>query len=154
MRKFLPSYEGPYFIVGVLDDLVYRIKKGQRMKMKVVHHDKLKAYHSRTALDNSWTFREAGTWAPAPAPSSDPSSSEIDSNPLDLWGTSPETEDPVVEALPGLFSPPPSPSSSQLPCHPTEPSLEEAWTPCTARGEVAHPLLNPSASTPEEPQSS
>ena len=67
MRKFLPSYEGPYFIVGVLDDLVYRIKKGQRMKMKVVHHDKLKAYHSRTALDNSWTFREAETWAPVEA---------------------------------------------------------------------------------------
>ena len=24
VRKFLPSYEGAYFIVGVLDDLVYR----------------------------------------------------------------------------------------------------------------------------------
>ncbi|CAL8258692.1 unnamed protein product [Arctogadus glacialis] len=110
VRKFLPSYEGPYFIVGVLDDLVYRIKKGPRMKMKVVHHDKLKAYQSRTALDNSWTFREAETWAPveAPPPLSDPSSSETDISPLNLWGTSPETEDPVVEALPGLFSPPPS----------------------------------------------
>ncbi|CAL8240041.1 unnamed protein product [Gadus morhua 'NCC'] len=126
------------------------------MKIDVVHHDKLKAYHSRTALDNGWVLRESETWTPvekAP-PSSDPSSSETDIRPFDLWGTSPETEDPVVEALPGLFSPPPSPSSSQLPCHPTEPSLEEAWTPCTARGEVAHPLLNPSASTPEDPQSS
>uniref|UniRef100_A0A8C5D4N0 Gypsy retrotransposon integrase-like protein 1 n=2 Tax=Gouania willdenowi TaxID=441366 RepID=A0A8C5D4N0_GOUWI len=27
VRKFLPAYEGPYFIVGVLDDLIYRIQK-------------------------------------------------------------------------------------------------------------------------------
>ena len=89
MRKFLPSYEGPYFIVGVLDDLVYWIKKGPRMKMKVVHHDKLKAYHSRTALDSGWISREAETWARVEAPptSSDPSSSKIDIIPLDLWGT-------------------------------------------------------------------
>ena len=51
-----------------------------------------------------------------------------------------------MEALPGLFSPAPSPSSSQLPCHPAEPSLEEAGTPRTARGEVARPILN---STPQ-----
>uniref|UniRef100_A0AAV2IY46 Gypsy retrotransposon integrase-like protein 1 n=1 Tax=Knipowitschia caucasica TaxID=637954 RepID=A0AAV2IY46_KNICA len=30
VRKFLPSYEGPYFIVGQLDDLVYQIQKGPR----------------------------------------------------------------------------------------------------------------------------
>ncbi|KAJ8009501.1 hypothetical protein DPEC_G00089540 [Dallia pectoralis] len=29
VRKFLPSYEGPYFVVGVLDDLVYRIKRAK-----------------------------------------------------------------------------------------------------------------------------
>lgn len=32
VRKFLPSYEGPLFIVGQLDDLVYRIQKGPRTK--------------------------------------------------------------------------------------------------------------------------
>ncbi|KAI3369647.1 hypothetical protein L3Q82_025356, partial [Scortum barcoo] len=51
VRKFLPSYEGPYFVVGLLDDLVYRIKKSSRAKAKVVHHDKLKPYYSRTPLD-------------------------------------------------------------------------------------------------------
>ncbi|KAJ7987593.1 hypothetical protein DPEC_G00328090 [Dallia pectoralis] len=105
VRKFLPSYEGPYFVVGVLDDLVYRIKRAPRAKMKVVHHDKLKVFHSRTTLDNDWVFQEAEMWAPVEAPSllSDPSSSEIDIGPLDLWGESPETGDPVVGSLPGLF---------------------------------------------------
>ena len=148
VRKFLPSYDGPYFVVGVLDDLVYRIKRGPRTKMKVVHHDKLKAFHSRTTLDNDWVFQEAETWAPveAPPPLSDPSSSEINISPLDLWGESPETEDPVVGSLPGLFSLPPSsaasPSSGQLPCHPAEPSLIEAGTQHDARGQAARPVLN------------
>lgn len=141
VRKFLPSYEGPYFVVGVLDDLVYRIKRGPRTKMKVVHHDKLKAYHSRTALDNDWVFQEDETWAPVevPSPMSDPSSSEIDIGPLDLWGTSPETEDPVVGSLPGLFSLPPlspaSSSSNRLPSHLPFP-LDEA------REQGARPLSN------------
>uniref|UniRef100_A0A8C9Y874 Gypsy retrotransposon integrase-like protein 1 n=1 Tax=Sander lucioperca TaxID=283035 RepID=A0A8C9Y874_SANLU len=148
VRKFLPSYEGPYFVVGVLDNLVYRIKRGLRTKMKVVHHDKLKAYHSRTTLDNDWVFQEAETWAPveAPPPLSGPSSSEIDISPLDLWGTSPEAEDPVVGSLPGPFSLPPSstasPSSSPLPYHPAEPSLDEAGAQHKARGQEAHALLN------------
>lgn len=54
VKKLLPSYEGPYFIVGLLDDLDYRIQKSQRSKVKVVHPDKLKPYYSRTMLDNSW----------------------------------------------------------------------------------------------------
>ena len=33
VQKFLPSYEGPYFIVGKLDNLVYRIKKSPRAKV-------------------------------------------------------------------------------------------------------------------------
>lgn len=124
--------------------------------MKVVHHDKLKACHSRTILDNDWVFQEAEMWAPVEAPTLllDPSSSETDISTLDLWGTSPETEDPVVGSLPGLFSPPPSsaaaPSHSPLPYHPTEPSLDEAGDQHKARGQAAHPLLN---STPRrQPQ--
>ncbi|KAF0026161.1 hypothetical protein F2P81_020898 [Scophthalmus maximus] len=62
VRKFLPSYEGPYFVVGMLDDLVYRIKNGPRTKTTVAHHDKLKPYCSRTPLDNSWVFQDAETW--------------------------------------------------------------------------------------------
>uniref|UniRef100_A0A669C4Z6 Gypsy retrotransposon integrase-like protein 1 n=1 Tax=Oreochromis niloticus TaxID=8128 RepID=A0A669C4Z6_ORENI len=64
VRKFLPSYEGPYFVVGLLDDLVYCIKKGPRAKAKVVHHDRLKPYHSRAPLDNSWVFQDSDQAAP------------------------------------------------------------------------------------------
>eukprot|EP00064_Thunnus_orientalis_P001978 superscaffoldBa00000136_g1982 len=46
VRKFLPSYEGPFFVLGQLDDQVYRIQKGPRTKVKVVHHDQLKPYRS------------------------------------------------------------------------------------------------------------
>lgn len=66
--KFLPSYEGPYFILGQLDDLVYRIQKSPRTKVKVVHHDKLKPFHSRTPLDNSWVFKEDKLWQPIEVP--------------------------------------------------------------------------------------
>ncbi|KAK3522786.1 hypothetical protein QTP86_034652 [Hemibagrus guttatus] len=51
IRKFLPNYDGPYFILGHLDDLVYRIQRSSRAKVKVVHHDKLKPYHSRQPLE-------------------------------------------------------------------------------------------------------
>ncbi|KAL7378431.1 hypothetical protein ABVT39_013562 [Epinephelus coioides] len=56
IRKFLPSYEGPFFILGQLDDLVYRIQKGPKTKVKVVHHDQLKPYRSREPLDNAWAM--------------------------------------------------------------------------------------------------
>ena len=64
VRKFLPSYEGHYFVVGLLDDLVYRIKKSPRAKTKVVHHDRLKSYHSRAPPDTSWIQTStAVTWS-------------------------------------------------------------------------------------------
>ncbi|CAI5656958.1 unnamed protein product [Oreochromis niloticus] len=53
VKKFLPSYEGPFFVLGQLDDLVYRIQKNPRSKMKVVHHDQLKHYCCREPLDNT-----------------------------------------------------------------------------------------------------
>lgn len=59
VKKFLPSYEGPFFILGQLDDLVYRIQKGPKTKMKVVHHDQLKPYRSRDPLDNAWVMAHA-----------------------------------------------------------------------------------------------
>ncbi|XDV34397.1 hypothetical protein PO909_004558, partial [Leuciscus waleckii] len=56
IRKFLPAFEGPYFVLGHLDDMIYRIQKGPKTKVKVVHHDKLKPYYSRQPLGNSWVF--------------------------------------------------------------------------------------------------
>lgn len=82
ITKFLPSYDGPYFILGQLDDLVYRIQKSPRTKVRVVHHDKLKPFHSRTPLDNGWVLKAAETWQPTetlpPAIEWDPGDSELD----------------------------------------------------------------------------
>lgn len=41
VKKFLPSYEGPYFILSQLHDLVYQIQKGPKTRAKVVHRDQL-----------------------------------------------------------------------------------------------------------------
>ncbi|XP_053714119.1 uncharacterized protein LOC128755017 [Synchiropus splendidus] len=38
VQKFLPAYEGPFFVVGSLDDMVYRIQRSQRAKVKVFRH--------------------------------------------------------------------------------------------------------------------
>ena len=64
VRKFLPSYEGPFFVLGQLDDLVYRIQKGPKTKVKVVHHDQLKPYRCRDPLDNTWALEQAQSWTP------------------------------------------------------------------------------------------
>ncbi|XP_061754270.1 uncharacterized protein LOC133551511 isoform X2 [Nerophis ophidion] len=64
VRKFLPSYEGPFFVLGQLHDLVYRIQKGPRTKVKVVHHDQLKPYRCRDPLDNTWVLEQAPKWIP------------------------------------------------------------------------------------------
>lgn len=105
VRKFLPSHEGPYFLVALLDDVVYCIQKTPRAKAKVVHHDKLKPYHSRTPLANDWVFQVA--------------TSEPDFGPLDLWNASPDTEISGEAAPAGpdslLPASAPTPSSDQPP---------------------------------------
>ncbi|XP_057183036.1 uncharacterized protein LOC130549723 [Triplophysa rosa] len=86
IRKFLPSYEGPYFFLGHLDDLVYRIQKSPKAKVKVVHHDKLKPYHARQPLDNSWVLKDSESWQPLevspPSLEDDPSNVDISLNSL------------------------------------------------------------------------
>ena len=62
--KFLPSYEGPFFVVGCVDGHVYVIKRHAHSKAKVVHHDKLKPYKSREALANAWVFKQAECFRP------------------------------------------------------------------------------------------
>ena len=64
VRKFLPSYVGPFFILGQLDDLVYRIQKGPKTKAKLVHHDQLTPYRCRDPLDNIWAMQQAQSWTP------------------------------------------------------------------------------------------
>ncbi|MEQ2183115.1 hypothetical protein GOODEAATRI_029339 [Goodea atripinnis] len=99
IRKFLPSYDGPYFVTGTLDDLVYCIKKGPRSRAKVVHHDKLKPYYTRTPLDNSWVFQN--TRSPAsvevPPPVVDTSSDVDHDGPLNPWDGFSEIKESTVD---------------------------------------------------------
>jgi len=64
VRKSLQSYEGPFFVLGHLDDLVYCIQKGPNTKVKVVHHDPLKPYPCCNPLDNAWAMEQARRWTP------------------------------------------------------------------------------------------
>lgn len=96
VRKFLPAFEGRYFVLSQLDDLIYCIQKGPRTKVNVLHHNKLKTNYSLTALDNSWVFEQAAEWNPA----------EVETPDMDL---------PKGDGDLGL--------SSLFPCtHPEEPS--------------------------------
>lgn len=131
--------------MGLLDDLIYRIKKSPRAKTKVVHHDRLKPYHSRAPLDTSWVLQDADTWAPVevlpPSPDSSSLTPGVDSR--NLASASSNTEDTALEALPGLYSSPPDqPNGSQLPVLPAQPQLDGAGTQSPA-GERGHsPPLN------------
>ncbi|CAG2250324.1 unnamed protein product [Mytilus edulis] len=42
--KLQNNWEGPYIVVNKLNDVIYRIQKGPKMKPKVVHQDRLKPY--------------------------------------------------------------------------------------------------------------
>lgn len=64
VKKFLPSSEAPFFILGQLYDLVYRIQRGPKTKVKVVHHDQFKPYHSRGPLDNMWALEQGQSSMP------------------------------------------------------------------------------------------
>ncbi|KAK3521358.1 hypothetical protein QTP70_003433 [Hemibagrus guttatus] len=101
IRKFLPNYDGPYFILGHLDDLVYRIQRSPRAKVKVVHHDKLKPYHSRQPLENSWVFKDSEVWQPqeVPAPNLEADGAELD---LDLSGLFTEGNNSGTDSIPPL----------------------------------------------------
>ncbi|KAK3508061.1 hypothetical protein QTP70_011856 [Hemibagrus guttatus] len=101
IRKFLPNYDGPYFILGHLDDLVYRIQRSPRAKVKVVHHDKLKPYHSQQPLENSWVFKDSEVWQPqeVPTPNLDADGAELD---LDLSGLFTEGNNSGTDSMPPL----------------------------------------------------
>ena len=57
-NKLKPRYEGPFFIVAVISDVVFAIQKSPVSKPKTVHHDKLKPCISREPLDNSWVRKK------------------------------------------------------------------------------------------------
>lgn len=108
VKKFLPSYEGPFFVMGQLDDLVYRIQKSPRAKAKVVHHDQLKDYRSREPLDNAWVLDQAQTWTPSeilpPTADGGPADQDLDLHNLfstsssDVLGNSRLSTPPVIDS--------------------------------------------------------
>ncbi|XP_059380006.1 uncharacterized protein LOC132115604 [Carassius carassius] len=120
VKKFLPSYERPYFVMGHLDDLVYRIQKGPRAKVKVVHHDQLKCYRSREPLDNTWVLDQSQNWTPSeilpPAVDGHPADREdlalhnlysaaSSDGPSDSWpSTPPATNTHMIGSLPSTPS--------------------------------------------------
>lgn len=116
VKKFLPSYEGPYFILGHLDDLVYRIQKGPKAKVKVVHHDQLKPYRCRDPLDNTWALEQAQSWTPTevspPALDVDPAGPTLglaqlfdSTDSAAEEGPSCTSSDPVTALLPSTLPP-------------------------------------------------
>ncbi|KAL7406654.1 hypothetical protein ABVT39_024094 [Epinephelus coioides] len=116
IRKFLPSYEGPFFILGQLDDFVYCIQKGPKTKVKVVHHDQLKPYRSHEPLDNAWAMEQAQGWTPREVspPALDTDSADPDlglaglfSN-VDADETSTSTPPDPAEAIPATAVSPPA----------------------------------------------
>ena len=46
--KLSPNWEGPYSVVTRINDVVYRIRRGSKMKMKMVHLDHLMKYKRDT----------------------------------------------------------------------------------------------------------
>ena len=69
--KLMRHFDGPYLVVKRMSDVLYRIQKGSKTKPKVVHHDRLKAYHGPNVpdwLSKSSASKEAG----APRDTEDP----------------------------------------------------------------------------------
>ena len=49
--KLMRHFDGSFLVITRLSDILYCIQKGPKSKPKVVHHDRLKAYHGPNAPD-------------------------------------------------------------------------------------------------------
>ncbi|KAL6458845.1 hypothetical protein MHYP_G00323170 [Metynnis hypsauchen] len=143
VRKFLP--EGPYFVLGQLDDLVYRIQKNPKTKVKVVHHDKLKPYHSRTPLDTSWVHQYAEAWQPEqvlpPALEGDTVTSELDLPSLFSDKPRCDNTDYVTDSPSSTLSGPEGPDELQFSGGSTV-QQGQPWT-------VSNPVVGPTSKRPK-----
>lgn len=52
--KLLSFWTGPYYIVEILSDVVYRIQKNARCTSKIVHHNQIKPCFFREDRENQW----------------------------------------------------------------------------------------------------
>ena len=49
--KLMRYFDGSYLAMKRMSDVLYRVQKGSKSKPKVVHHDRLKAYHGPNVPD-------------------------------------------------------------------------------------------------------
>ena len=52
--KILSFWTGPYFIVEIISDVVYRVQSSAKSKARIVHHNQLKPCYHINNLDVSW----------------------------------------------------------------------------------------------------
>ena len=46
-KKFQAKYEGPYWLIDQLGDVVYRVQKDEHSAAKIIHHNLLRRYETR-----------------------------------------------------------------------------------------------------------
>ena len=62
--KLQSFWEGPFLVIETISDLVYKIQKGPKAKIKIVHHDRLKPCFEKV---NSWLGKDDNTPLPVEA---------------------------------------------------------------------------------------
>ena len=62
-KKFAARWEGPLFVIDVLDDVTYRVGEQNKKTWVVIHHDRLKRYHYEPGIDipNGWVWSATKT---------------------------------------------------------------------------------------------
>ncbi|KAL7889979.1 hypothetical protein AOLI_G00022370 [Acnodon oligacanthus] len=131
--------------IGQSDDLVYRIQKNPKTKVKVVHHDKLKPYHSRSPLDTSWVHQYAKACHPVqvvpPALEDDTVTSDLDLPSLFSDKPSCDNTDYVIDSPSSALSSPEGPDELQFGSGSTV-QQGQTWA-------VSNPAVDPTSKRPK-----
>ena len=62
--KLVYKWEGPYLVMNKLSDVVYRIQKSQKGKLKVIHVDRLKMYPGPPLRSSTGMWKTRGDVTP------------------------------------------------------------------------------------------
>jgi len=63
-KKLADKWMGPFYVLDVLSDINFRIIENPTSKPKVLHHDRMKKYHSREAEpDNKWVLERSRSYS-------------------------------------------------------------------------------------------
>ena len=67
-KKLADKWMGPFYVLDVLSDVSFRIIKDRSGKPKVIHHDRMKKYHSREEEpDNKWVLERSRSYSASEA---------------------------------------------------------------------------------------